>query len=137
MRSFKQKQRQNIALNIRNAMEKSFPGKGSGKQLSAALGVAPSTVSHWINGKAVPSLPSLYAMSKLFGIQLGRLCDLPRDRGSRSGDIAFDMARLIAASKSGKGKRVNSIPADAKERAAIRLICNELHGVIDGAPNNG
>lgn len=133
MRSFTLKQRKSIALNIRNAMEKSFPGKGSGKRLAAELGVAPSAVSQWATGKKVPSLSSLYAMSRLFGIPLHRLCDLPAGKGK---DTAFEIMCLIAAGKNGKGKRVNPGPADAGEREAVRLICRELRRIIGGAPNS-
>lgn len=136
MKKLNRKQRDTIALNIREAMEKTFPGKGRGKRLAAMLGVAPSTVSQWASGKTVPSLSHLYAMSRVFGIPLHRLCDLPADRNVGIQNLAFDITRRIVACKSEKGGSVNSRPADAGEREAINLIGKVLRSIIHGSPEN-
>ncbi len=130
MRNFTQKRSKTIAQTIRDAMGKTFPGKRGGKELAAALSVAPSTVTQWVNGRAEPSLTELYAMSKIFGIPLHRLCGMGGDSDSVDDLFSEVMERVTKAHRRG---RMKSRPSTAREMEALRLIRTILGDMRDDA----
>ena len=117
MRNFTQKHGKNIAQTIRDAMGKTFPGKRGVQELAAAVGVAPSTVTQWVNGRAEPSLTELYAMSRIFGIPFHRLCGMDDDSDSVDEFFSEVMEHVTAAHR-----RTKSRPSTAREMEALRLI---------------
>ena len=125
------KQRAIFTKNIRQAMEKLFPGTGCGRQMALLLGVSPSTISQWANGKKTPSLRHLCAMAKLFNIPLHQLCGLPKPKRIQSKNLAMEIILKLAACTDKKKHPVLLKTTGVDMREAINLIVNELNAMTE------
>lgn len=65
-----------LTKNINRHKKMNFHGKGANARLAAEIGVAPQTVSNWLNGSRLPTMSQLYELSKVFNVSPLKLCGL-------------------------------------------------------------
>lgn len=123
---FTKRQKKLIGKNIRSALENAFPGKGRGRRLACLLGVSPSIVSQWANGKKTPSVWNLYRIAKIFGIPLHQLCGLPRQKNIRTKNLAAATIKRLTSGSDKQGKVLTGKVSRSDLRVAIDLINKEL-----------
>lgn len=80
MLTLSSRRRSTLAGNIRYYTGKCFPGKGGGARLAEEVGVTPQTLSNWISGKRLPTLPQIYCLAKVFDISPLTLCGMRSKR---------------------------------------------------------
>lgn len=126
MITFTKRQKKLIGKNIRSAMEKTFPGKGRGRRLAYILGVSPSMVSQWANGKKTPTVWHLYRMAKVFSIPLHQLCGLSKRKNIRTKNLAAATIKRLTSSNDKKGTPLTKKASRSDLRVTINLINKEL-----------
>jgi transcriptional regulator with XRE-family HTH domain len=102
----------------------------TGKDLAKVLDVSPQTVSHWMNGRRVPTLDGSMAIQNLFGLSVVDV--LSSDFTELLPAIA-DAERFVQAEKRiARSKR----PLKAVT-AAERKVVNAKQQMLPGKPTTG
>lgn len=130
MITFTKRQKKLIGKNIRGAMENTFPGKGRGRRLARILGVSPSLVSQWANGKKTPTILNLYRLTKIFGVPLHQLCGLPKEKNIRTKNLAAATIKRLTSSSGRQGKILAGKISPSGLKEVITLINKELDDLI-------
>lgn len=108
------------------------------KKLASAIGVSPTTVSHYVTGRIKPSFEALVAISVFFNVPLDYLVFGERTRKVASGDaqsLRADVLRALAESNNYVGRQRDLVLRVS--RALFGEVERVAQGMLDNPENFG
>lgn len=113
MGTFSKGQKAHISTTIRRHRQRLFGESGGNKRLAEEIGVSPQLVSLWAANKRTPSESQLYALAKVFHVNVH---DFYANGKNSTGQSRKEHATATSSSQSSKPHKCPSLPA---EKAAI------------------
>lgn len=108
------------------------------KKLASAIGVSPTTVSHYVTGRIKPSFDALISISVFFNVPLDYLVFGERTRKVISGDpqsLRADVVRALAESNNYVGRQRDLVLRVS--RALFGEVERVAQGMLDNPENFG